>query len=102
MRSGYKVIWTDHALQELRNTFQYLELNFSDKEINRLAVQIESVLGHISVYPKLYPESPRKQGVRREVVSKFNTLYYRVRVKKRQIEIVSFFSNRQDPKKLKL
>ena len=102
MKSGYKIIWTDHALEELNETFQYLQSNFSDKEISRLANKIESILGYISTYPRLYPETSRHQGVRRAVISKFNTLYYRVYVKKKQIEILSFFSNRKDPEKLSL
>ncbi len=48
MKSGFKVFWTDHALAEFDQTFQYLELNFSEKEIGRLANKIESVLGYIS------------------------------------------------------
>lgn len=100
MKSGYKVAWTDHALEELGQTFQYLELNFSEKETGRLAKKIESVLRNISKNPKLYPESSQQMGVRRAVVAKFNTLYYRVNIEKNQIEILSFFSNREDPEKL--
>ena len=102
MKSGYKVIWTDHALEELNETFQYLQLNFSDKEISRLARRIESVVLYISNYPKLFTESAKGKGVRRAVIARFNTLYYRVDRKKKQIEILSFFSNRKDPKKIKL
>jgi len=100
MKSGYKILWTDHALEELSQTFQYLELNFSEKETSCLANQIESVLRYISKYPKLYPESSRREGVRRAIIAKFNTLYYRVNIDKNQIEILSFFPNREDPGKL--
>ena len=27
MKSGYKILWTDHALSELENTVTYLEEN---------------------------------------------------------------------------
>ena len=100
MKSGYKVFWTDHALEELGSTVQYLRLNFSEKEISRLANRIEAVVRSISTFPKLYPESSRQKGVRRAVVAKFNSLYYRVDTRKNEIEILSFFSNRQDPEKL--
>lgn len=33
MRSGYRVLWTDHALEELDNAVEYLQLNFTDVEI---------------------------------------------------------------------
>lgn len=100
MKSGYKVVWTDHALKELGLTFQYLQLNFSEKEISRLANRIEVVVRSISTFPKLYPESFRQKGVRRAVVARFNTLYYRIDTTKKEIEVLSFFSNRQDSEKL--
>jgi hypothetical protein len=33
MKSGYKVLWTDHALNELEKTIEYLETDFSEKEL---------------------------------------------------------------------
>jgi plasmid stabilization system protein ParE len=99
MKSGYKVVWTDHALDELRQTVSYLEENFSEREILRLANKIESILGLIATQPEMFPESPRRKGVRRVVILRLNSLYYRVN--ERQIQILSFFSNRQDPKRSK-
>lgn len=31
MRNGYKILWTNHALNELEKIFEYLEINFSEK-----------------------------------------------------------------------
>lgn len=97
MKSNYKVVWTDHALDELRQTIYYLEDNFSTREIQRLARKIESVLALIVSQPKMFPESTNRKGVRRAVLLRANTIYYRI--KDDQIEILSFFSNRQDPEK---
>ncbi len=30
MKSGYKIEWTDNALSELRNTYKYLEDNWTE------------------------------------------------------------------------
>src|SRR5436190_23652216 len=97
MKTVYKVFWTDHALEELKTAFQYLELNFSGNETSLLANKIESVLSYISKHPNLYPESSEKMGVRRAVVARFNTMYYRVNSAKKQIEILSFFANSDNP-----
>lgn len=97
MKSGHKVVWTDHALDELRQTIAYLEQNFSEREIKRLADKIESVLVLIANHPALYPETPSRKGVRKAVLLKSNNLYYRVNG--HSIEIVSFFSNRQKPER---
>jgi plasmid stabilization system protein ParE len=97
MKSGYKVFWTDHALDELEKTIEYLQLNFTAAEIARLARAIEITLSQIVLNPLMYQESARAKGVHRAVVLRFNSLYYRVIEDKRHIEVVSFFSNRQSP-----
>lgn len=100
MKSGYKVLWTDHALEELASTVAYLELNFTDREIKNLANKIETTLRLISTNPEIFPEYEVDSGIRRVVVAKHNTLYYRLNGT--NLEIMSFFSNRQDPAKRKL
>ena len=99
MKSGYKILWTDHALNELKKTIEYLEMNFSEKELKRLAQKIESTTELISQNPKLFTKSDKKE-VFRVTILKFNTMYYRI--KEDTIEILSFFSNRQNPDKLEI
>lgn len=97
MKSGYSISWTDHALDGLGQTIEYLRLNFSQREIDNLAERIEAVLRFLSIYPNLYPETAQNVGVRRAVVARLNTLYYRVDTEADRIEILSFFSNRDNP-----
>lgn len=94
MENGYKIRWTPNALEELAETIEYLENNFTDKEITRLVLRIEDIVKLISQNPELFQESETK-NVRRVVILKFNTMYYRI--KNDKIEILSFFSNRQGP-----
>jgi plasmid stabilization system protein ParE len=99
MKSGYNILWTDNALHELAQTIEYIQENFSDKEVRTLALKIENTTKLISQNPTIFPISEFK-GVYKAVVLKYNTLYYRLT--KDNIEILSFFSNRQNPKKRKL
>jgi len=99
MKSGYKILWTDHALNELSDTYEYLELHFTERELKKLSTELERTLNLISQNPYLFPISELK-GVRRVVVKRFNTLFYREKGK--YIEILSFFSNRQNPNKRKI
>ena len=100
MKSGYRVFWTDHALEELRNTVEYLELNFSEREIKNLSERIENTLRFVSANPGIFPQVEGYVGIHRVVIAKFNTMYYRM--SNNQIEIISFFSNRQSPEKRSL
>ncbi len=100
MTNGYKILWTDFALSELEKTIEYLEKNWTERELSNLAIEIEETLTLLSHNPNLFQSSDIKKEIRRVVVAKHNTLYYRV--KNNTIEIISFFSNRQSPKKRKL
>jgi len=99
MKNGYKIEWTDNALSELKTIFEYLEKNWTEKELKKLSNEIERTINLISSNPKLFPISEEK-NVRRAVVKKLNTLYYREK-HNNNIEIISIFSNRQNPNKRK-
>ncbi|NMH24193.1 type II toxin-antitoxin system RelE/ParE family toxin [Flavobacterium solisilvae] len=100
MKNGYKILWTDNALKELEKTITYLEEHWTEKELRNLANKLEEIVSLISQNPNLFQVSDVKKDIRRAVVLTYNTLYYRVT--NNQVEIISFFSNRQSPKKRKL
>ena len=100
MKNGYKILWTDNALKELEKTIVFLEENWTEKELRRLAINLEKTLSLISQNPFIFQSSEIKKDIRRAVVLSINTLYYRV--SENDVEIVSFFSNRQNPDKRKV
>lgn len=100
MKNGYKILWTDNALKELEKTITYLEEHWTENELRNLANKLEEIVSLISQNPNLFQVSDVKKDIRRAVVLTYNTLYYRVA--NNQVEIISFFSNRQSPKKRKL
>jgi plasmid stabilization system protein ParE len=100
MKNGYKILWTDNALKKLEKTIVFLEENWTEKELRRLAINLEKTLSLISQNPFIFQSSEIKKDIRRAVVLSINTLYYRV--SENDVEIVSFFSNRQNPDKRKV
>ena len=99
MEKGFESLWTDFALEELSETVEYLKREFSQKEIDILGDEIERINSITSQNPNIFPNSDRLQ-TRKAVILKFYTLYYRIMNDK--VEILSFFSNRQSPDKMKL
>jgi plasmid stabilization system protein ParE len=65
-----------------------------------LFLKLEETLSLIAQNPNLFQVSDEKKETRRVVILKHNTLYYRCL--KNQIEIISFFSDRQSPIRRKL
>ncbi|WP_159478091.1 type II toxin-antitoxin system RelE/ParE family toxin [Chryseobacterium sp. 18068] len=99
MKSGYNISWTPNALSELEETIKYLQKNFSDKEITKLARKIESFSEIISQNPYIFTKS-EQTNIHKAIILTFNTAYYRI--KDNNVEILSFFSNRQSPVKRKI
>ncbi|PIE78572.1 MAG: hypothetical protein CSA15_07120, partial [Candidatus Delongbacteria bacterium] len=60
MENGYKILWTDNALYELKETYLYLELNWTDKVLNRLSVELDKTLKLLSQNPQLFQISEYK------------------------------------------
>jgi plasmid stabilization system protein ParE len=100
MKNGCKILWTDNALKELEKTIEYLEENWTETALRNLALNLEETLTLVSKNPTLFQVSDFKKEIRRVIILSHNTLYYRIG--NNQIEIISFFSNRQSPKKRKL
>ena len=100
MKSGYKIIWTSHAIAELKDTLEYLKENWTEKEYKRFSKDLDHTLELISKNPHLFPETLKKIGVRKVVIAKYNSLFYWE--KNGDLEILSLFSNRQNPDKINL
>ena len=99
MENDYEILWTDLALNELDETINYLNRQFSEKEVEVLGDEIERTLAIISRNPHIFPLSNKKK-VRKAVILKFNSLYYRIT--DNHIQILSFFSNRKNPESQKI
>ena len=39
MKNGYKILWTDHAISELKGTIAYLENHWTEKELRTFFLQ---------------------------------------------------------------
>ena len=76
------------------------EENWTERELRKLSNEIERVILLISKNPDLFQSSNRILNVRKAVITKHNTMYYRKN--ENVIEILSFFSSQQDPNRLKL
>ena len=61
MENGYRILWTDFALKELEKTIEYLEENWTEKELRNLAENIEEKLALISQNPNLFQASSYKK-----------------------------------------
>lgn len=95
---GRTVIISKLAERKLENLFEYLVINWSIKVKNEFINKIDKSIKLIKEHPESFPASEKEKGLRKCVVTKQTTLYYRFDDK--QIKVVTLFDNRQNPSKL--
>ncbi|MFW6369886.1 MAG: type II toxin-antitoxin system RelE/ParE family toxin [Bacteroidota bacterium] len=98
MRNTYKLIWSDEALNNLKGIIDYLENRWSEREIKKFAQLLDKQLKLIKDNPFLFAESDKSNGLRKSVLSRQTTIYYRII--DFEIRIVTLFDNRQNPNRL--
>jgi plasmid stabilization system protein ParE len=98
MKSTYKLIWSDEALNNLKYIIDYLENRWTKREIKKFALLLDKQLKLIEDNPFLFAESDKSNGLRKSVLSKQTTIYYRIIGY--EIRIITLFDNRQTPKTL--
>lgn len=91
--------WSEEAIDNLRNTIEYLQENWTIRELKVFSKKLDEQIELIRRKPATYKASKRLRGTRECVITKHNTLFYVFDETK--IYIVILWDNRQNPKKLK-
>lgn len=94
-----KIIWSPTAETDLKSVLNYLNKKWSVLVTNQFINKVDSFINLIATEPKLFPIINKKLNIRKCVLNKQNTLYYREN--KDSIDIIRLFDSRQDPVKLK-
>lgn len=92
-----KIVWTPRAEKGLKKTVDYLEEEWTEKEILNLEKKIRSIIGLIQKSPKMFPATGKHKNLRKGLIDKNNYIIYRIRPKKELIEIIYFRGTRQKP-----
>ncbi len=94
------IFWTPKARHTYFKVLDHLEKAWTEREIQNFINEVDNLLEQIKQNPEIFEESRKKRNVRKGFVTKHNTLYYRVRPRKKELQLLLFWDNRQDPDKL--
>lgn len=95
-----RIIWSPSSKNDLENITDYLFENWSAKTAIQFISLVDHLVDLISENPKQFPQINPKLKVRKCVITKHNSIFYRVSAK--QIDILRIFDTRQNPEKLKI
>jgi plasmid stabilization system protein ParE len=93
-----EVIWSPDSENDIKAILDYLEKKWNNTIIVKFLNKVDDTINLILEDPQIFPVINEELQIRKSVITKQITLYYRELVDK--IEIVRIFDTRQDPKKL--
>lgn len=97
---SYKVIWTPRSEKNFADIVGYLEKEWDKPVMLAFFDRVDQLLKIISDNPELFPSIDKERKIHKSILNRHITLYYKI--KPTQIDLLTFWDNRQDPKKLKL
>ena len=96
---SYKILWTEEAIATFNDRIDYLKIHWTEKEIANFRKRSKEYLTTLQQAPLIGKNTGRYKNVHIGLVIKQVSIIYRVNTHKKQIELLSFIDNRQDPKK---
>ena len=87
------------AMKKLDSLLVYLEKEWSTKVKHDFILKLDKSLKQIQKLPDSFPESEKIRGLRKCVVTKQTTVFYKY--SDTSIDVITIFDNRQNPKSLK-
>jgi plasmid stabilization system protein ParE len=94
-----KVKWSLRSENDFIFILDYLQSKWSSKVALEFIDRVEKMIGLIQENPELFPASNAKKNVRKCVLRKQVSLYFRIH--NEQIELITFFDSRRNPKSKK-
>ncbi len=91
------VEWMPQAEKGLDQTIAYLEEEWTIKEILQLEKDIEAFITRIKDHPQAYPKTHKYRNTYKGLVNTHSYIVYRIKPRKRQIQIINFRGTKQKP-----
>lgn len=101
MRTEYDILWSKESRFQFDRIILYLRKEWTEKEVNKFISRIKDFERIVTKFPEIYAESNKNAGLRRAVLSKHNSVIYKIERENALIRVYTIFDNRQHPDKLK-
>jgi plasmid stabilization system protein ParE len=93
-----QVIWSPLAERDFANILDYLNENWDGNVASHFLDLTEDIIGEISINPRQFPIIFKKEKIRKCVLTRHNTMFYRDN--KSHVDILRIYDTRQDPDNL--
>lgn len=98
---AFLIKWTAEAQITFDSNINYLQESWSEREVRNFVHQTQRIISIIEKEPLRFRPSAKSNDIRRAPVNRYITLYYKVYNGKKEIILLTFWHNKQQPGKLK-
>ncbi len=98
---AYKVTWSPEALVTFDEIVNYLKHNFTDVEVAKFVGLVNRRILLLQRIPQSFRTTAKTSERRRTVLHKRAVLFYKIRERKKEVELLYFSDTRKSPGKLK-
>ena len=95
-----KVFWTTEAEETFNQNISYLEEEWNAAVIENFIYKTEEAINAIAQHPFIFPSINKRKQIHKCLVVKQVSVYYQIL--ENRIDLLTFWNNYQNPKKLKL
>ncbi|MCD4793607.1 MAG: hypothetical protein K8R54_10260 [Bacteroidales bacterium] len=92
-----KVSWTPEATETFEQTIENIYKYWTQKEVIKYIEQTEKTIEQIQVNPYMFIASNNNKQIRKGFINRLSSMFYKVNEQNKEIEILSFWNNRQNP-----
>jgi plasmid stabilization system protein ParE len=99
---AYQINWTQRAWQTYEANIQYLLQHWTEKEVSAFVWLTDKRITLLSERPLIgSPRNKRSPNIRFTLIHKRILLIYKLKPRKKEIDLLVFWNTYQNPKKLK-
>jgi plasmid stabilization system protein ParE len=96
---SFRIVWPPASKDEYADLLSFVELNHGVDAALKLLEKTDKVLEFIAANPEMFPASDAQKAIRKAVITKQTSLFYRITGQ--EIQLLHFWDNRRDPNSLK-
>ncbi len=93
----HKIVWSALAIKTYDHNIEYLEKEWSEKEVKNFILAVHRKLFSLSLQPQTGIITNKRRNIRKSIINKRIMVIYRHKPQKKEIEIVRFFNTYQRP-----
>src|ERR1700742_3618267 len=96
-----EILWTDSAKTSFNKIIEYLQTEWTEREVGKFVNQAVDFLSNLKRYPEMCRPSTKRKNVRIGIINKHTQVVYEYQPRKKVIVILLFWNFKQNPAKFK-